>query len=113
MLDQDDPAGWPSFVFHPSEDIQQCPVCGADGPHSPRHSPYVCLACAARIVDDGGHQIVFADMNECRRADSDPDDPGSWEKYSSSDSFYLDGNPVTVFEGRFGGYVVQLRTPGS
>ncbi len=109
MLDKDDPSGWPTFVFHPTEEAQNCPVCGEAGPHSPRHTPYVCLACAERIVDGANRGIVFADVSECRLAGSDPSDPDSWQRYSSSDKFYLDKRPVQVFEGRFGGFVVKLQ----
>lgn len=112
MLQQDDPAGWPTFVFHPTEEMQNCPRCDEPGPFSPRHSPYICLACSENIVNEDGKHVVFVDMGECRLRDADPSDPASWRHYSGSDRFFIDDRPVTVYDGRFGGFVVRYPDSG-
>lgn len=110
MLDPDDPAGWPTFVFQRVQETQECPKCGAVGPQSPRHSPYICRKCSEDIVDADGDRVVFADISSYRKAKSDPEDKSSWMTHTWKEPFYLDNRRVQVYEGRFGGHVVQYLT---
>ncbi len=108
-LNDDDPAGWPTFVFHKTVETQECPSCGTVGPFSPRHSPYICLKCSRDVANESGDRMVFADVASCRPLKDDPGVRENWRHHSIKDPFYLGDIPVMVYEGRFGGWVVKYR----
>jgi hypothetical protein len=83
---------------------QNCPICGARVPPSPRYPRYVCAECSLRAADEqgrslrftnvsisGGFAAIYADTREER----------------DSHICYIDGIRCRADEAHMGGIVIQ------
>lgn len=95
--------------FQPGADTsdrsQACPVCGAGQPVSLRYPKCVCSDCVRTSVDELGRPVSF---QNCVWGDGVEVVVSATGETLKTRHFFVRGQHCRVFEGKFGGFVVEL-----
>jgi len=87
-----------------SETTQQCPVCGAEQPPSPRYPRYLCPECVVLASDEAGRRLQFSNVDFGGGFQAVYADTGDLHP---SHVCFVRGVRCHADEARFGGIVVQ------